>query len=224
MRFCVYIACAVCAAILLVCPFAGADTAAARPSVAVMPFDVLGDASRAWIGKAIQEGLAGNFQQAGMQTSDNATGADFVITGSVQVVNDQMRISGKITNAAGDKLVGRFHSDGSVRDLFDIEDALASKVNRMIKPAGTSSAPAAAIQPVGPTLPSTTSHYFDGNIAATLAVPEQFQDQYNLANYHPTQWYWGYGYPYCYGTPYLGAWPFCVGRYGISVQANLSTW
>jgi TolB-like protein len=228
MRFWIYLSWAVCAAILPLCSVAAGDAAApGKPTIAVMPFDVLGDTSRAWLGKAFQEGLSGNFQQSGMQTSEIALGADFVLTGSVQIVGDQMRVAGKISNAAGDQVIGRFRSDGSVRDLFDIEDAMASKAERLMKPSSASAGLAPAIQPVGGTLSTSVSRYFDGNIAATLAVPDQFQDEYNRVNYHPTQWYWGYGYPWYGGYGYGFAWgyfPWNVGRYGISIAAPLSTW
>jgi TolB-like protein len=228
MRFGLCMLWAACAAILSLGSIAAGDTAAAgKPTIAVMPFDVLGDTSRVWLGKAFQEGLSGNFQQSGMQTSDTAPGADFVVTGSVQVVGDQMRVAGKISNAAGNQVIGRFRSDGPVRDLFDIEDAMASKAERLVKPSSARAGPAPAIQPVGGTLSTSVSRYFDGNIAATLAVPDEFQDEYNRVNYHPTQWYWGYGYPWYGGYGYGFAWgyfPWNVGRYGISIAAPLSTW
>ena len=103
MRGWVYIAISICALLFAAEAAAFGDSVAVRrgPAVAVLPFDVLGDASRGWVGKALQEGLSGNIQQSGMQTTDKTAGADFVVSGSVQVVGDQMRIWGKSLTARG---------------------------------------------------------------------------------------------------------------------------
>jgi TolB-like protein len=166
-----------------------------------MPFDVLGDGARSWVGKALQEGMISDFQQRGYQAAAGQGAADYVVSGDVQLVGDQMRISGDISSSSDSKPVGRFHCDGTVRDLFSIEDSLSSKADRLMTPTPLISAAAGKLALVGPSLPSLP-RYFDGNIATTLQIKDQFTDQAYRYNYQPTQFYYGY---YGYGWyPFFG--------------------
>jgi len=223
MRRFVFVAWAVCAALALFSSIARADSPTTRPgqiTVAVMPFDVLGDGSRAWVGKALQEGLVSDFQQRGFQAVAGSNQADYIVTGTVQLVDDQMRITGRIATSSDDKTVGRFHNDGTLRDLFSIEDSLSSKGERLMRPQATNAAPAATLAIVGPTLPSP-SRYFDGNVMATLQIKDPFTAEADRYNYHPTQFYcWGY-YPF-YAGCYYG--PFCGGWFWGSHAATISGW
>jgi TolB-like protein len=193
-------------------------------SVAVMPFEVIGESSRGWMGKAIQEGLASNLQQYGMQVAGNSAGADYVVSGSVQIVDEQMRITGKITSGDGAKVLGHFHSDGMVPDLFSMEDSLSSKVDRIVHPNPRAVGAVPAIVPVAPVLASGP-RYFDGNLAASLAVPKQFESEYNRYNYNYNQFpycWWGC-YPYWGYSCYYSYWPWYHIGYSLP-QATLSTW
>ena len=81
--------------------------------VAVVPFDVQGKAGHEWLGRAMQEGVAtelsGGIEMAGVivpgiapedaagsSAMAKSTGADAVIFGSIQIVGDQIRVSGQI--------------------------------------------------------------------------------------------------------------------------------
>lgn len=220
-----------------------ADSPATRPSVtAVLPFNVLGPPGRAWVGVALQEGLAAGLARTpGMQAvaipparSGNeaaarqavkAARADFVIFGSIQLVDDQMRIGGTIVSVTTGRSVGQLRSDGNLRDLFAIEDALADRAGRLIAPAPAAAEAAPKVPPyemLGTNVTQQPSTYFDGNLSAVLAKPDRYQDQYN--NYLFNTWqtagwgwcgYWGYwgcgwGYWGCCGcggpplNPYAG--------------------
>jgi TolB-like protein len=236
MRWFALLALAVFAAISQFSPIIRADSPPNRPqqiAIAVKPFAVLGDGSRAWVGKALQEGVVSDLEQRGYQAVDGSAPADFVVTGSVQIIDDQLRIAGRISTGADDKTVGRFHSDGNLRDLFSIEDSLSSKADRLMIPpkpvaaGAVRAAPAATLTLVGASLPSP-SRYFDGNLAATLAIKDQFTDEEYRYNYRPTQFYCGY-YPFCYGYFPYGGYPYFYGPvFGIRISgspaATISGW
>lgn len=221
---------------------ARADSASTRPAgilVAVLPFEALASMDQAWVGRAIGEGLVSSIgNQRGMSavtiSAPNAANADaalsagksaqadFVVFGQVQRVNDQLRISGKVLSTQTGQSVGDLAFDGQLNDLFIIEDALASRVARLVatKAMVTPAVAVPGFEIRGPTLP-TPSRYFDGNISAELAVQPQFQSETDRYNYHPTPfYYYGYGYPYWgYGPFPLGGWRL----YGSPVT-GLSEW
>jgi TolB-like protein len=184
---------------------ARADSGTTRPSmkVAVVPFDVHGDTGRDWLGRAMQEGLATGLHQAsgvivagvapanaaGAMSMTKSTGADAVIFGSIQLVDEQIRVTGQIVSTDTGESLGTLRSDGSLRDLFDIEDTLAARVERILMPPPanriTTAGSAATLQVVGPTVGPGVPRYFDGNLMAQLTPPDRFRDQYDKYYYQP---------------------------------------
>ena len=212
---------------------ARADSSTTRPSltVAVLPFDVQGESGREWLGKAMQEGLATGLQSgsnisgiivAGLPPADAAaaidmaksTGADAVIFGSIQIIDDQIRVTGQIISIATSQPLGTLRSDGAKQELFNIEDLLSSRVQRILAPAkarASSSAPPAQLTLVGPTIGPGPSRYFDGDVKSQITPAPRFRDEYDRYYYQSADtssatccfgysWCgWGGGFGYCGG-------------------------
>jgi TolB-like protein len=184
--------------------------------VVVLPFDVLGEAGHEWTGRAIQESLGTALQNArgisvvlapAVSPTDasvalndgRSAGADFVIFGTIQFVDDQMRVNGQVLNVASGQRAGSLISDSSLRDLFVVEDSLAHRAGLLISPPEarpvSPAGPRPEIQLVGPPLPAGPAHYFDGDITAVTAPAERFRKEYDQHYYYPTEsdpaWGWG---------------------------------
>ena len=179
---------------------AWADAATTRPTVAVAPFQVLGPDGHDWLGRAVQEGVATSLQRssgfsglivAGLAPADaraaidmtKSAAADVVVFGAVQIQDDQIRVTGQLISIRTGRPLGAFIADGNQRDLFNIEDRLADRcrailtANTNTKPS-RASGPAPTLELVGPTITSTTSRYFDGNVMSQITPPARFQDDY----------------------------------------------
>lgn len=192
----------VCVALLAALPARAADV-----KVAVLPFDVLGEAGHEWVGRALQESIGSGVQNvrgitavlvpAVSPTDVNSAlaaartaGADFVVYGSIQFVDDQMRVSGHITAVASGQNIGSLASDSKLRDLFEVEDSLTRRAGLLIAPPPAqpqSAAPRPEIQLVGPSLPTRQSRYFDGDLSSITAAPDRFRNEYDRYYYHPTE-------------------------------------
>lgn len=184
-----------------------ADVPTTRPAlkVAVMPFDVVGNAGQEWMCQALQEGLAMGLQKTswisaiivpGLAPADMAAAiaagksadADAVVFGSIQVLDDQIRVGGHIVSVTTGQTIGNLQCDGTVRGLFDIEDILSDRAGRILKPAKpaavSSPAAPATFEVVGPSVATRGPQYFDGDISAVIARPERFRDDYDRYYYH----------------------------------------
>ncbi|MGA2584510.1 MAG: hypothetical protein ABSG31_14640 [Tepidisphaeraceae bacterium] len=173
---------------------AWADSATTQPStnVAVAAFTVIGQPGQDWVGKAVQEGLVSELQKNnGLQasaTSDATSSADWTMTGSVQIVDQQIRIDAKLVHTQ-DNTTKSLSATGALHDLFNIEDTLAEHAGRLLPATASvaSSGSVPTLELVGPPIPHAGT-YFDGDLKAALAVPDQFTDQENRYNYRPTPW------------------------------------
>jgi TolB-like protein len=122
-------------------------TAPAEPvGVLLLPFRVVGqNGDYAWISEAIQEDLAHDLSRnhairvirpATTQPVTDADGlatardlkAQRVISGSYQVVDDQLRITGSVIDVDQTQPASPVKATGRVRDLFKLEDALAMQL------------------------------------------------------------------------------------------------
>jgi TolB-like protein len=221
--------------------------------VAVLPFEVLSDGSHQWMGRAVQESLASGVQGNQFQTAtvsgnsavDNrnrrcrrqlAVHGDFVIFGSMQVFDDHVRIDGRVLRTADGSRCGAITYQGEVQDLFSLEDLVTQRALRLLTatpPTGTRATTSVhnappTLQLVGPTV-GMPSKYFDGDLASTLAVQPQFQDEANRFNYHPSScgYYFGFGCGYGFGYGCFGSTRGCafggpIGHYFNVV--SVSTW
>jgi TolB-like protein len=71
---------------------------------------------------------------------------DYVVSGTIQRVNGELRVSGRVEDVAGNRTVGGFKATGSEKELFAIEDSIAGQLKSTLAPA--SSAPATS-KPAG---------------------------------------------------------------------------
>ena len=220
---------AICGIVSFATVEARADWGTTRPSmkVAIVPFSVHGDAGHDWLGQAMQEGLATGLHRAsgvivaGVAPADAAgamsmtkyTGADAVIFGSIQLVGGQIRVTGQIISTETGESLGALRSDGSLTGLFDIEDVLAARIERILMPPPTNrsatAGPAATLQIIGPTIASGASRYFDGNLMSQLTPPERYRDEYD-------KYYYQSGNTCFYGGCYTcwGGWGCGGGSFG----------
>jgi TolB-like protein len=212
-------------------------------TVAVCPFAVFGDDSRSWLGGAMQEGIDSNLsRQSGvtmalispanpndLQSAISAARdakADFVILGNIQIVQDQLRVNGKLVSVATGKTVSRLGSDGALTDLFSMEDVMSSKAQRLMRPGTAAPIATAAVtfQMVGPTIPAS-GKYFDGNAMETFAPQPQFTDEANHYYYNGSIWnggYWcGWGWGWYRGC-YFPCWGW--GGCGGTPVVQLGEW
>jgi TolB-like protein len=230
-----------------------ADPAPPKIQVAVAPFQVLAPAGSEWLGRAMQEGLATGIQKssalsgiiiAGFPPADStaaislakSSGANYVIFGSIQLQNDQMRVTGQILSTTTGQPIASLKSDGSQRDLFNIEDLLADRCQRLLLPVqpkskSASNVPAPTLDLVGPTIASGASRYFDGNLLSQISPPaDRYRDQYNSYYYQSADtscigYYYG-----CFSCafPWFGACGGCGPCFGghlvYPVAAPISGW
>lgn len=220
---------------------ARADSSTTRPSltVAVVPFDVQGEPGHEWLGRAMQEGLATGLQRtsgvsavivAGIAPADSAgamamaksAGANAVVFGGVQVVDGRIRVSGQIISMSTGKSLGVLHSDGTERDLFNIEDVLADRAQRILMPAPPANRAVRGVQAptidlAGPTIARGGSRYFDGDVLSQITPPARFRDDYDRYYYYTADTacyatYWGgsgyfFGFGFGNGVLFPAAYP-----------------
>jgi TolB-like protein len=229
----------VCIAFLAALPARGSAV-----KVAVLPFDVLGEAGHEWVGRAMQEALGTGVQNmrgvtailvpAVSPTDANfalntarSAGADFVIFGTVQFVDDQMRVSGHLLVVASGQSVGSLTSDSNLRDLFTVEDSLAHRAALLITPPPISpavtTAPRPQIQLVGPALPTQQSRYFDGDLSSITTTPDHFRSEYDRYYYHPLSSDPSAGWCGYFGFGGFGGYGWGGGIFQTSVGA-IGTW
>lgn len=119
------------------------------PDVLVLAFDEI-DANpvQDWIGSGVQQSLVADLSQLKtLQTSSGAgrtadlqravetgrrAGAAYVILGSYQVVEPQLRISGQVVDVTTGRVIGGLKATGTVRDLFALQDTLGTQAKRIL--------------------------------------------------------------------------------------------
>ncbi|HZZ43531.1 MAG TPA: hypothetical protein VFE58_11390 [Tepidisphaeraceae bacterium] len=214
----------------------GQQRAATRPAqgvvveggkrVLVLPFESVSGApgSFDWIGRGLRENLVSDLGRMKVLTlvqgdeaavenakaveAGKAAGADVVVKGSFQVVDQDLRINGEIVDVGSGKVVGTLKSTGTVRDLFEMEDVIATQTRRVLVPVVYRPAdlplaiPAPVVQqpPVPAIAPAPVSTY---------------ETNYNRYAYYPSNY--GYG----YGGYYGGYWPGVVTGYSVRAPIGI---
>jgi TolB-like protein len=222
----------------------------ARPRVLVMPFDELSDApKREWIGQAMQRALVAELTRSGlvavMTPPTDAPAAKDVaavasvgrdmhaplaIVASYQVVDQNLRVTGQMIETVNGEHIAAIKADGSLRDLFAIEDMIGNQVRRDLQvilrpPTAMSSSPSKSpgsgdpfqVQPTGPVQqPAPTGAYDGSDLQRSLAGDDQWappaplwqEDARNRSRYDypPPYYYPGYGYSSYYD--YCGYYPW----------------
>ncbi len=123
-----------------------------------------------------------------------------VIVGTCQIIDDQIRVTGSVLDVASGKTLGGLHSTGNLRNLFNLEDALASQSGRLLVPVqhALASVPPPAIN-LNVSMTILRPTYFNGDIRSELAIPDRFSaewEQYSNSQY-PCYYGGGYGYGFC---------------------------
>lgn len=209
---------------------AGSLLAADGPRVVVQPFTEANERqSPDWITKTLQQSLsdelaASKSVQLLTGTAAKPADAQFVITGQIQRLDGELRVTGQVIDTGTNKAVGGYKATGSDRELFGIEDSIASQVKSVIVPP-SAQPPVAAVAAVPTTLPThietpfAPSKFgpFEGSDLqaslrnrSSLQVPTRVVETYVVQA--PQQNYnvglnggYGYGYnPYGYGYGYNG--------------------
>jgi TolB-like protein len=215
--------------------------------VYLVPFSALGDNSLDWAGKAVSENLLTDLARKGFHplasdkplsnadatAAGKAVNAKFMITGTYQSVDLQVRFTGQIVDLNTGNVIGGLSVTGAPRDLFALEDSLSAQaINHLAtsqlaaaKPAAPLPAamkqPALAqlIQPPAVAAPGSTYQgsalqaYVDSNRTPSNDFAQQVQnaqDQqpfawpYGYGGYLPYGGYGGYGLGLYVGIPYGG--------------------
>jgi len=119
------------------------------PRVEVFPFTAVSapPAAQDWTGRGIQEDLQSDVSRTGATlvlpqhpvppgadpiAVARQDSADLVVTGSYQIVDDQIRANGHLIDVASNTIVGGFSATGSQHDLFKVEDALGAQLRALL--------------------------------------------------------------------------------------------
>ena len=122
--------------------------AAGPAKVLLLPFDSAGPAEKQWISKALQQNLlaelsrvnsvepvlgaqVANTIDAALKAAQDA-GAQFVVFGSYQAIDADLRMTGQVIDVATKQPVAGLKSTGTQRDLFGMEDVIANQVKRAL--------------------------------------------------------------------------------------------
>lgn len=122
--------------------------AAAPAKVLTLPFESVGESAKPWIAKAVQQNLQAELSRlssvtpvagdtpitdvsAAVRLGEGAH-ADYVVFGSYQVVEADLRITGHVVDVAKKESVAGLKATGTQRDLFGLEDVIANQVKRSL--------------------------------------------------------------------------------------------
>ena len=111
-------------------------------------FRIAGESERAWVAKAVQQNLLAELSRVnsvqavtgeparqgpgdGRQSRQDAN-ADYVVCGSYQAIEGDLRITGQVLDVDKKETVAGLKATGSERDLFGLEDVIASQVKRTL--------------------------------------------------------------------------------------------
>ena len=132
----------------------GQEAAEARgPGVLVLPFVQLAEQKElAWIGEAVQRSLNNELarqsqyrvvspatqpaQREDLEVAKSAAqkaGAQKVVFGSFQIINEELRITGQVYDLDAGGYVGSLKATGALRDLFALQDELGEQLLKLLK-------------------------------------------------------------------------------------------
>ncbi|HSV15037.1 MAG TPA: hypothetical protein VLI90_12330 [Tepidisphaeraceae bacterium] len=233
-------------------------TAPMAVDVLVLPFTpIVAESASDFLSHAVQQNLitdlgrgqyhptAGDPTTATPLAAGRDTGARYVIAGSYQSIEGQLRFTGQIVDVQAGTVVGGMTATGGPRDLFAIEDSLSAQALHQLQRLNTQSTaaahgkPAAAVQapapapaiaaPAQPAAPvfmrtfegSELQSYANSNRTPSQDYAAQVAASANRQAYWPTGYsgygsYGGYGY-YSYGYPWSVGYTYPYGfAYGYT--------
>jgi TolB-like protein len=139
----------------------------AKPAkVLVLPFESIGPEPKDWIARALEQNLMAELarvpsvepvagttsagdQEAALKAA-TAAGAKFVVFGSYQAVDSDLRMTGQVIDVETKQALAGLKATGTLRDLFGLEDTIASQVKKSLpqaQPGAGAGAGAAAKAP-----------------------------------------------------------------------------
>jgi TolB-like protein len=242
-------------------PPATTQATSERPpmNVLLLRFDQLDQsAGMQWVGRAVQQSLLAEAvrlraiqpitpkeetlttrsttDQNVAERMGKESGADYVVYGSYQTIENELRLTGSLLGVNSGKLVGGLKATGAVRDLFGLQDQMADQMKRQLMnvyaPPATQPVVAAApsvLTPVTPmATPVPTGASFEGSsLQQSLrykgSIYETFKSERNQNarnNYY-------YSYPDGYYGGYYGGWygytftPWWGGYHGGRLPAQI---
>jgi TolB-like protein len=129
----------------------------------LLPFESAGPAEKPWVAKALQQNLLAELSRVNSVQAITAdqpaknlneaakiaegAGADFVVFGSYQAVDGDLRITGQVVDVAKRQAVAGLKATGTLRDLFGMEDVIANQVKRALPAAVAEAGPEMLKQP-----------------------------------------------------------------------------
>jgi TolB-like protein len=206
----------------------GSAVYAAGPAkVLLLPFDSVGPGEKQWIAKALQQNLlaelsrinsvepvAGDRSAANLDAAVKAAqdaGAEFVVFGSYQSIEGDLRMTGQVVDISKKQAVAGLKSTGSQRDLFGMEDVIASQIKRALPQPVAEARPEMLKQPPAAP-PAPAPNDLNGPLVMNDALrAQQLEEQIDRAidrlrysssyadtYYPPNYFYSGFYYPRIY--------------------------
>jgi TolB-like protein len=198
--------------------------AAGQAKVLLLPFDSIGPAEKQWVAKAVQQNLLAELsrvnsvqplvadkiardQTDALKLAADAN-ADYVVFGSYQSVEGDLRITGQVIEVARKQAVAGLKTTGTQRDLFGMEDVIANQVKRALPQPVAQAQPEMLQQPPAapPAVEATGPVVMDVN-QKMRDLEDQIDRMIDRMRYAPAyddyypNYYSGYGYSY-YPTYY----------------------
>ena len=113
------------------------STSAFAASVWVSPFVEADDQQQPdWVTRSLHQSLVdelATLKSVNVQMSKEPVDAQYIVRATVQRVEGELRVTGHVEDKTG-KNVGGFKSTGRQRDLFAIQDQIATQVARIVAP------------------------------------------------------------------------------------------
>ncbi len=155
--------------------------------------------------------------QTARRLADDA-GAAYVIFGTYQVLDQEVRLTAQVMDASTGQYVGAMKATGSLRDLFSLQDELARQAKAVLRPAAIAMTPhhnapvAEATPPALPPAPTPGATYGGSDLRTAVEAghlafnppPAPYAAGYDTRSYWysnssgATGYYGYYYYPYSY--------------------------
>jgi TolB-like protein len=141
-----------------------------QPSIALRPFATINASGAAWIGNSVVQSLQADLRNATISRS----AADFVVSGNIQVIQDQVRLIATVVDRTG-ATVTTAKATGDLRHLFDLEDSLANQIRDGLARVAIAKHPVTTPIPdmptAGPLVMTPAKTYPIGTVAQSFSSP-----------------------------------------------------
>jgi TolB-like protein len=206
-------------------------------NVLLLRFDQLDQtAGMTWVGRAVQQSLLAEAvrlravqaitpreetltnhsttDQAVAQRMGQESGAEYVVYGSYQTHENELRLTGSILDVNSGKIIGGLKATGAVRDLFGLQDQMADQMKRQLmnlyappatQPAIATAQPPAVVPPNELATPVPNSGSFQGSsLQRSLRYRGSIYDTFKSDRNQNAKQNYYYSYPN--GNGYYGGW------------------